>query len=92
MAGNAGLGGWNSLALALEKAVITEGAFDSQNIAFRDADRAEYRAYYRDFRKGYRAPHLLIGLPTRYQDHGKLTWENDLPDSEHRQLRAKVQQ
>ena len=34
--------------------VLTDGAFDSQNLAFWDIERGEYRAYYRDFRKGYR--------------------------------------
>jgi hypothetical protein len=97
--------------------VITDGAFDSQNIAFWDAERGEYRAYWRYFSAGYtdergwkpagvrairtatskdfihwtgqadlrygdaprehlytnavmpyfRAPHLFIGFPTRFQ-------------------------
>jgi len=37
-----------------EKAVITRGAFDSQNLAFWDSVRSEYRAYFRDFRAGKR--------------------------------------
>lgn len=32
--------------------VITEGAFDSQNLAFWDSVRGEYRAYWRDFFMG----------------------------------------
>ena len=32
-----------------EKPIITEGAFDSQNLAFWDAGRGEYRAYWRFF-------------------------------------------
>ncbi len=98
-------------------AVITAGAFDSQNLAFWDAERGEYRAYWRIFTAGhtdergwkpggvrairtatsedfvhwtnqadlkyadspaehlytnavmpyFRAPHLLIGFPTRFQ-------------------------
>jgi len=40
--------------LMREKAVITRGAFDSQNLAFWDAVRGEYRAYFRDFRDGRR--------------------------------------
>src|SRR5438105_3809151 len=32
--------------------VITRGAFDSQNVAFWDAERGEYREYHRDFRDG----------------------------------------
>jgi len=34
--------------------IITRGAFDSQNLAFWDAVRGEYRAYFRDFRAGRR--------------------------------------
>jgi len=86
-------------------AVITAGAFDSQNLAFWDAERGHYRAYWRIFSAGVRAirtatskdfihwenqadlqyadspnehlytnaiqaycraPHLLIGFPTRF--------------------------
>jgi hypothetical protein len=104
---------WSSLS----EAVITDGAFDSQNLAFWDSVRGEYRAYWRIFttrpsaepgRKAtgyrairtatskdfihwerqadleyenspdehlytnavqpyFRAPHLLIGFPTRFQ-------------------------
>jgi len=32
--------------------VVTTGAFDSQNLAFWDPVRAEYREYHRDFREG----------------------------------------
>jgi len=38
--------------LLSEKPVITKGAFDSQNLAFWDSVRKEYREYHRDFRKG----------------------------------------
>jgi hypothetical protein len=95
---------WN---LIQEKPVITHGAFDSQNLAFWDTDRGEYRAYWRYFGDGvrsirtatsrdfitwkneadlsytegtprehlytnaiqkyFRAPHLFIGFPTRYE-------------------------
>jgi hypothetical protein len=37
------------------KPVITDGAFDSQNLAFWDPVRHEYRAYWRIFTKGVRA-------------------------------------
>jgi hypothetical protein len=93
--------------------IITQGAFDSQNLAFWDPLRRQYRCYFRDFREGrrdikvatsqdflhwtepvwlafpeapkehlytnavmpyYRAPHLLIGFPTRYlPDRDSLT-------------------
>ncbi|MCU0916253.1 MAG: hypothetical protein MUC88_17085 [Planctomycetes bacterium] len=88
-----------------DRPILTQGAFDSQNLAFWDTVRQEYRCYFRDFRAGrrdikvarsadflhwsepewlqfpdappehlytnavmpyYRAPHLLIGFPTRY--------------------------
>lgn len=87
-----------------ERPVITKGAFDSQNLAFWDTVRGEYRVYFRVFRDGrdintatskdflhwtepqlldyvdgrktqlytnqitpyYRAPHVLLGFPTRY--------------------------
>ena len=93
---------WQPLA---DTPILTQGAFDSQNLAFWDTVRQEYRCYFRDFRDGrrdikvstsqdflhwtepewlqfpdapqehlytnavmpyYRAPHLLIGFPTRY--------------------------
>jgi hypothetical protein len=99
--------------LAQEEPIITEGAFDSQNLVFWDPLRREYRAYHRDFREGVRdvrtatspdflhwsdpvwleypnappehlytnqvqpyprAPHVFLGLPTRYlPERGSLT-------------------
>ena len=38
--------------LMAEEPVITKGAFDSQNLAFWDSVRGEYREYHRDFRDG----------------------------------------
>ena len=38
--------------LVSETPVITRGAFDSQNLAFWDTLRGEYREYHRDFRDG----------------------------------------
>lgn len=95
---------WTQVA---EKPIITNGAFDSQNLAFWDEDRKEYRAYWRYFGNGvravrtatskdflkweneadltytegtptehlytnaiqkyFRAPHLFVGFPTRYE-------------------------
>jgi hypothetical protein len=91
--------------LMREEAVITEGAFDSQNVGFWDPAAKLYREYHRTFRDGVRdimtgtsedflnwtdpvhleypgapkehlytnaiqpyerAPHILIGFPTRY--------------------------
>lgn len=92
--------------LMSDEPVITEGAFDSQNLAFWDAERRVYVDFHRVFREGvrdivtctsddflkwtkpapldygdapkehlytnaiqpyFRAPHLLIGFPTRFQ-------------------------
>ncbi len=40
--------------LMQKEPVITDGAFDSQNLAFWDSARGEYRAYWRHFRNGVR--------------------------------------
>jgi hypothetical protein len=112
--------------LLREEPVITKGAFDSQNVAFWDPLRGEYRAYVRDFRKGrdirtctskdfvhwsepvflhyspsrvselytngviayYRAPHIFVGFPTRYVDHGWAESTKKLPQRGYRQLVA----
>ena len=47
---------------AVPEPVITQGYFDSQNLAFWDGYRGEYRAYFRDFRGG--APHGVRGIKT----------------------------
>lgn len=90
--------------LMSDKPVVTDGYFDSQNLAFWDSVSGQYREYHRDFRDGrdiktstskdflhwtkpafleytggrltqlytnqitpyYRAPHILLGFPTRY--------------------------
>ncbi len=114
--------------LMADKPVLTKGAFDSQNLAFWDAPRHEYRVYFRDFRDGrdiktcaspdlltwgepvwldyapgrtselytnqilpyYRAPHILLGFPTRYVDRGWTPSHEFLPQLEHRHVRAAV--
>ena len=123
--------------------VITEGAFDSQNLAFWDGKRGEYRAYSRHFRNGrdiqtctskdfikwstpqfvdydswdksaaksddleansrpgrvsqfytnqimpyHRAPHLLLGFPTRYIDRGWSASARALPRYDYRLRRG----
>jgi len=125
-----------------QKPVITNRAFDSQNIAFWDPTIGRYRAYWRIFTAGvttqkewkpagyrairtatsrdflhwdneadltyvnspveqlytnqvapyYRAPHILIGLPTRYVDRGWSESMRALPDRENRELRASAKQ
>lgn len=123
-----------------DQPVITNGAFDSQNLAFWDSANGTYRAYWRYFTKGvttgdqwkpggvrairtavsndlvnwdeeanltyvdspseqlytnqikpyHRAPHILIGFPTRYVDRGWSDSMRKLPDHERRQWRARA--
>ena len=93
-----------------DEPVLTAGAFDSQNLAFFDSQRGEYRAYWRIFSSGvrairtatskdflhwenqadltygdaptehlytnairpyFRAPHLFVGFPTRFQPNNQ---------------------
>jgi hypothetical protein len=56
--------------LIQEKPVITHGAFDSQNLAFWDTDRGEYRAYWRYFGNGVRAIRTATS-------HDFIHWENE---------------
>lgn len=111
--------------------ILTDGAFDSQNLAFWDGARGEYRAYWRIFSgktrairtasspdfihwehqadvqyvdspveqlytnqvKPYpRAPHLLIGFPTRYTERPWSDSLRALPDREHREMRSAATQ
>jgi hypothetical protein len=123
-----------------ETPVITEGAFDSQNLAFWDPKAKLYRAYWRYFTGGvtkegewkpqgdrgirtatspdflkwdkprdlrygnappeqlytnqikpyFRAPHLLLGFPTRYLERGWSPSMKALPELELRQARSKA--
>jgi hypothetical protein len=112
-----------------DKPVITQGAFDSQNLAFWDPTRGEYRAYWRGFRDGfrdiltatskgfvhwtepvwlqypgaprqelytnqilpyYRAPHILLGFPTRYIERGWSDSMRALPELEARRSRSAI--
>jgi hypothetical protein len=124
--------------LMRDEPVVTEGAFDSQNLAFWDAAAGVYRAYFRTFTEGVttgkvwqpaghrairtamsrdflqwqdfadlryrdspaehlytnqiapydRAPHILIGFPTRYIERGWSESMRALPELEHREERA----
>ncbi|HOZ49700.1 MAG TPA: hypothetical protein PLO37_17920 [Candidatus Hydrogenedentes bacterium] len=112
-----------------EAPILTQGAFDSQNLVFWDTVRGEYRAYWRDFRDGrrdiktsvsndfltwsdpawltypgapdeqlytnqvipyFRAPHILLGFPTRYIDRGWSDSMRALPELEHRLKRSET--
>lgn len=125
-----------------EAPVITDGAFDSQNLAFWDANAGLYRAYWRYFTGGTtdennwkpsghrairtatskdflhwenqadlkyvdspgeqlytnqvkpypRAPHVLIGFPTRYVERGWSESMRALPERENREWRSKANQ
>lgn len=109
--------------------VMTGHPFDTQNIAFWDANGKQYRAYIRDFDEGrrdimtatsddlirwtprqwlrygaapdeqlytnqvkpyYRAPHIYIGLPSRYVDRGWVAATDELPSPDLRRRRAKM--
>ena len=124
--------------LMREQPVVTEGAFDSQNLAFWDPTAGAYRAFFRTFTAGittgkiwkpegfrairtatsrdflkwegeadltyedspaehlytnqiapyFRAPHLLIGFPTRYVERGWSESMRALPELELREKRA----
>ena len=124
--------------LMREEPVVTEGAFDSQNLAFWDQTAGKYRAYFRTFTKGvttgkvwkpegfrairtassddfldwgdeadltykdspdehlytnqvapyFRAPHILIGFPTRYIERGWSDSMRALPELKLREQRA----
>lgn len=124
--------------LMREKPVLTNGAFDSQNVAFWDETAGVYRAYFRTFTQGvttgkvwkpagyrairtatsrdflewehqadltykdspvehlytnqvapyFRAPHILIGFPTRYVERGWSDSMRALPQLEQREQRA----
>lgn len=128
---------WSPMA---DAPVITDGAFDSQNLAFWDVNAGLYRAYWRYFTEGttdeknwkpsglrairtatskdflhwenqqdlsyvdspgealytnqvkpyHRAPHLLIGFPTRYVERGWSESMRALPEREHREWRSKA--
>lgn len=59
-----------------DEPVITEGRFDSQNLAFYDAVRGEYRAYHRGVRNGIRgimtetSPDMITWTKPRWLDFG----------------------
>ena len=57
--------------LTRKEPVITEGAFDSQNLAFWDAHRGHYREYHRTFVKGIRA--IMTATSTDYVNWTKPT-------------------
>ena len=124
--------------LMRDQPVVTEGAFDSQNLAFWDSTAGVYRAYFRTFTEGvttgkvwkpggyrairtassadfltweneadltyqdsppehlytnqvapyFRAPHILVGFPTRYVERGWSDSMRALPDLNQREERA----
>jgi hypothetical protein len=127
--------------LMRKEPVVTEGAFDSQNLGFWDEAAGKYRAYFRTFTAGvttgkvwkpagyravrtassadflewkdehdltyedspedehlytsqvgpyYRAPHILIGFPTRYIERGWSDSMRKLPELAHREERVRA--
>lgn len=63
--------------LLTDKPIITDGAFDSQNLAFWDSHRKEYRAYWRYFSKGTEDKRYVgvRGIRTA-TSKDFITWEN----------------
>ncbi|MBI4623200.1 MAG: hypothetical protein HY736_08280 [Verrucomicrobia bacterium] len=59
--------------------IITDGAFDSQNVAFWDGLRGEYRAYWRYFTRGSAAsPHVGVRAIHTATSKDFLRWENQV--------------
>lgn len=64
----------------LDKPVITDGAFDSQNVVFWDSVRNEYRAYWRIFVNGIRAVRTARSKDfINWTDHEDLTYSDHSP-------------
>jgi hypothetical protein len=64
-----------------EKPVITNGAFDSQNLAFWDTDRGEYRAYWRYFGNGVRAIRTATSKDfIHWENEADLTYPEGTPN------------
>lgn len=69
---------WTPMA---DRPVITEGAFDSQNLAFWDPVRAEYRAYWRIFTAGVRAIRTATSKDfLSWGPHADLTYVDSPPE------------
>ncbi len=74
--------------LMRDEPVITEGAFDSQNLAFYDAVKGEYVAYLRDFKDGVR--HIRRATSQDFLNWTSPEWlEFDVPN-EHLYTNATV--
>lgn len=58
-----------------KEAVITEGAFDSQNLAFWDTVNDTYRCYFRDFRDGFRD--IKVATSKDFINWSKPEWLDD---------------
>jgi hypothetical protein len=67
--------------LVQDKPVITHGAFDSQNLAFWDTDREEYRAYWRYFGDGVRAIRTATSKDfMHWENEADLTYADGTPN------------
>lgn len=67
--------------LMQETPVITHGAFDSQNLAFWDAERGEYRAYWRHFDNGVRAIRTATSQDfIHWENEADLSYPADTPN------------
>ena len=114
-----------------DELLLSDGVFDSLNLAFWDTQRGEYRAYFRGWKDKFRgiltatspdfvewtkskwvefpgapvehiytnqvepyfrAPHIFVGFPMRYNDRGWVDATDRLPDPEKRRVRAKARE
>ncbi|MDP4285727.1 MAG: hypothetical protein Q8891_15020 [Bacteroidota bacterium] len=61
--------------------IITDGAFDSQNIAFWDNSRKEYRAYWRIFKNGVRDVRTAVSTDfIHWDNHQDLAYSDTLKE------------
>jgi hypothetical protein len=63
---------------------------DIQNLKY--DDNPPEHLYTNQIKPYYRAPHILIGFPTRYVERGWSESMRELPETQHRQLRAAAHQ
>ena len=64
-----------------DKPVLTQGAFDSQNLAFYDSARGRYAAYYRAGHKGVRAIRYATSQDfIHWQEHGFIDLGDTKPE------------
>ena len=77
-------GGYRMIRTATSDDLVNWSKF--QDLKYEDSPNEHL--YTNQIKHYHRAPHILIGFPTRYIDRGSSASMNALPDPEHRELRA----